>query len=72
MNLFNAVPYFDPLEALDAAKVCAPDYLLTDIMMPNMNGVDLAMAIKNAAPDCKVLIFSGQESSERLIKSANK
>ena len=39
--------------------------------MPNMNGVDLAMAIKNAAPDCKVLIFSGQESSERLIKSAN-
>ena len=71
MNLFNAVPYFDPREALDAAKQSPPDYLLTDVMMPGMNGVELAMAVKDVAPECKVLIFSGQEASETLIEKAN-
>jgi DNA-binding NtrC family response regulator len=71
MNLFNAVPYFDPQEALDAAKQRPPDYLLTDVMMPGMDGVELAMAVKAVAPECKMLIFSGQEASEKLIKKAN-
>jgi DNA-binding response OmpR family regulator len=38
MNLFNAVPYFDPQEALDAAQQSPSDYLLTDVMMPGMDG----------------------------------
>jgi YesN/AraC family two-component response regulator len=58
MNLFNAVPYFDSQEALDAAKQRPPDYLLTDVMMPGMDGVQLAMAVKTVAPECKMLIFS--------------
>ena len=28
MNLFNAIPYVDPLVALDAAKATPPDYLI--------------------------------------------
>jgi DNA-binding NtrC family response regulator len=71
MNLFNAVPYFNSQEALDAAKHKAPDYLLTDVLMPKMNGVDLAMAVKAVAPDCKILIFSGHEASQTLIEKAN-
>jgi DNA-binding NtrC family response regulator len=71
MNLFNAIPYFDPQEALDAAKHSPPDFLLTDVMMPKMDGVELAMAIRAVAPNCKMLIFSGQEASENLIKKAN-
>jgi DNA-binding NtrC family response regulator len=71
MNLFNAIPYFDPQKALDAANLSPPDYLLTDVMMPGMNGVELAMAVKAVAPECKVLIMSGQEASEKLIEKAN-
>jgi DNA-binding NtrC family response regulator len=71
MNLFNAIPYFDPQEALDAANLSPPDYLLTDVMMPGMNGVELAMAVKAVAPECRVLIISGQEASEKLIEKAN-
>ena len=71
MNLFNAMPYFDPLQALDAAKETPPDYLLTDVVMPGMDGVELARAIKAIAPECKILIFSGQENSAKLIEKAN-
>ncbi|NYF53983.1 response regulator [Tunturiibacter gelidoferens] len=71
MNLFNAVPYFDPLAALEAARISPPDYLLTDVMMPGLNGVELAMAVRAIAPGCKMLIFSGQESSGAMIEIAN-
>jgi len=70
MNLFNAVPYFDPLEALEAAKQSAPDYLLTDVVMPGMSGVELAIAVKAVAPGCKMLIISGQIEAEELIAKA--
>jgi DNA-binding NtrC family response regulator len=70
MNLFNAIAYSDPLLALQAAQRKPPDYLLTDVVMPGMNGVELAIQVKAVAPQCKMLIFSGQEDSERLIEKA--
>jgi DNA-binding NtrC family response regulator len=70
MNLFNGIPYSDPLRALQAAKQKPPDYLLTDVVMPGMNGVELAIQVKAVAPQCKMLIFSGQEDSQRLIEKA--
>jgi DNA-binding NtrC family response regulator len=70
MNLFNAIAYSDPLVAFEAAKQKAPDYLLTDVVMPGMNGVELAMEVRAVAPKCKMLIFSGQEDSEKLIDKA--
>jgi DNA-binding NtrC family response regulator len=70
MNLFNAIAYSDPLLALQAAEQKPPDYLLTDVVMPGMNGIELAIQVKAVAPQCKMLIFSGQEDSEKLIEKA--
>jgi DNA-binding NtrC family response regulator len=70
MNLFNAIPYSDSRVAFEAAKQKAPDYLLTDVVMPGMNGVELAIEVKAVAPKCKMLIFSGQEDSKKLIDKA--
>lgn len=71
MNLFDAVAYTNPLEALEAARRQPPDYLLTDVMMPEMDGVELAMQVCAAAPGCKLLIFSGQMDAEEKINRAN-
>ena len=70
MNLFDAVPYIDPQAALEAAKVAPPDYLISDIDMPEMSGVELAILLKQEIPTCKVLLFSGQFGASDLIRSA--
>jgi DNA-binding NtrC family response regulator len=72
MNLFDAVPFADPREALEAAKVGAPDYLISDIVMPEMTGIELAISIRRDMPDCKVLLFSGKLGALELIQKAEK
>ena len=71
MNLFDAKPFTDPAGALEAARQEAPDYLISDIVMPGMNGIELAMAIQGVAPSCKVLLFSGQVGAEEMVQAAN-
>jgi DNA-binding NtrC family response regulator len=70
MNLFDAVPYIDPIEALEAARSEPPDYLISDITMPGMTGIELAIVIKREIPICKVLLFSGHVDAARLIEEA--
>jgi len=72
MNLFNAIPYVDPLVALEASKTTPPDYLISDIAMPGMTGIELAIAIRSQFPACKVLLFSGQVGAPALIEEAEK
>ncbi len=70
MNLFDAVPYTHPQAALEAAKAAPPDYLISDIVMPEMSGVELAILLKQEIPTCKVLLFSGQVGASDLLRSA--
>jgi DNA-binding response OmpR family regulator len=61
---------YDGKSALEIAEVIPPDLLLSDVVMPGMNGIDLAVAIKQAIPACKVLLFSGQATTASLLDSA--
>ena len=70
MNLFDAKPYGCPLEALAAARANTPDYFISDISMPKMNGVELAITIRQDLPGCKVLLFSGEDTSAALVQDA--
>jgi DNA-binding NtrC family response regulator len=70
MNMFDAIPYSDPLAALQAAKDSPPDHLISDIVMPGLNGIDLAIAMQLEAPRCKILLFSGQLGAPDLIEKA--
>jgi DNA-binding response OmpR family regulator len=67
---FVARPFVDPLEALLAAEFQEPDLLITDVMMPQLNGVDLGVQFKAIHPRCKVMLFSGQASTMDLLKDA--
>jgi len=72
MNLFDAVPYQDPIMALREADHTPPDYLISDITMPGMNGIELAIAIQAKVPACKVLLFTGQIGATELVEEARK
>ncbi len=67
---FRAVAAYGGRSALELAKKIEPDYLLTDVRMPEMNGVELAIAVKNLLPKTKVLLFSGHAGVSDIITQA--
>ena len=71
MNGLSATAFTQPLEALEAARLQAPHLLLTDVMMPTLNGVELAIQVKALCPECKVMLFSGQASTVNFLAEAS-
>jgi DNA-binding response OmpR family regulator len=69
-NGIMAMIAYDAASALKVAAAFPPDLLLSDVAMPGMNGIELALAIKQALPQCSILLFSGQASSVDLLKTA--
>jgi len=67
---FQATSFTDPEMALRVAETSKPSLLITDVMMPQMNGIQLAVQVQSVCPDCKVLLFSGQASTGNLLGSA--
>ncbi len=65
-----ALAAYNGESALEMALLVPPNLLLSDVVMPGMNGIELALAVKKAIPDCEVLLFSGQASAVDLLEHA--
>jgi CheY-like chemotaxis protein len=67
---FQATTAYDGWNALQVAGILQPDYLLSDVLMPRMNGVDLAIAIRKMYPAARILLFSGQAGITEILRAA--
>src|SRR5580658_11319941 len=67
---YAATTAFDAPEALEIALLSPPELLITDVSLPGMSGIELAITIRRIFPDCKVLLFSGQAATSDLLTSA--
>ncbi len=58
---YRVIPSSSPLEAIKAARNSKSrvDLLLSDVVMPGMNGKELAEKLKDLLPDLKCLFMSG-------------
>ena len=65
---FRAVRTYDAQTALQIAVKLKPDFLLTDVSMPIMNGVELALEITKLLPATKILLFSGQAGTSDILR----
>jgi two-component system cell cycle sensor histidine kinase/response regulator CckA len=65
-----AAPTGDVAEALLRQHLCDIDLLVTDVIMPEINGIDLAAKLKTLCPKLKVLFMSGYAAGA-LGKQAN-
>ncbi|HLJ79131.1 MAG TPA: response regulator [Acidobacteriaceae bacterium] len=57
-------------EAVDMISTWAPELALVDVALPGMNGIDLALAIRKAQPNCRLLLISGQQATHDLLAAA--
>ena len=62
--------FTNPLEVLNIADSQTPDLLVSDVMMPELSGIDLAIQLRKRHPQCKVLLFSGQAATADLLRTA--
>jgi DNA-binding NtrC family response regulator len=69
---FSATAFTDPLKALRSAENRSPDFLITDVIMPQLNGIDLGVQFKAIYPGCRILLFSGQAATADFMESARK
>jgi DNA-binding response OmpR family regulator len=67
---FRALAFDDPTIALSAASIKQPDALISDVIMPRMSGIDLAIRVRTAYPKCMVLLYSGQIHTADLLAQA--
>lgn len=69
-NGFHATVAYDGLEAIGLAQESQPDILLCDVIMPGINGIDVAIQVRALHPGCKILLLSGQAGVENLLQNA--
>jgi DNA-binding response OmpR family regulator len=69
---YTAIPAYDAEEALETALMMPPELLLTDVMLPGMSGIELAVKVKRIFPDCKILLFSGQAATSDMLAVASR
>ena len=63
---YRVMTAYDGVSGFGLATGTPPDLLITGMTMLGMNGVDLALLVKSAIPECKILLFSGQSPQEML------
>jgi CheY-like chemotaxis protein len=65
---FQATAFDHPAKAIAACAELTPTLLISDVMMPVMTGIELAIHFRKAQPDCKILLFSGQATTADLLE----
>jgi len=67
---FEATAVFSGQDAIDWAKRTRPDVIVSDVVMPEMNGIEVAKSIREFLPQCRVILFSGQALTNDLLAEA--
>ncbi|HUO60634.1 MAG TPA: response regulator [Candidatus Acidoferrales bacterium] len=67
---FDATAVYTGTGAVERARSEQPDLIISDVIMPDMNGIEAAINIRSFLPTCKILLFSGQASTADLLERA--
>ena len=54
-------------EAVERAAALAPDIVLLDLTMPVMDGVTALPHVRDAAPECEVVVLTASDGEENLL-----
>jgi CheY-like chemotaxis protein len=71
-NGFAASAAYSGKSALEKMRSGPPDVVISDVVMPGMSGIELAIAIRDSYPGCKILLFSGNAATGDLLETARR
>ena len=67
---FDARAVYSGEEGVELARSFEFDFLVTGVVMPQMNGIDAAIQISKLLPKCKILLVSGDNDTSALLHNA--
>lgn len=70
LNGYDASAVYTGTAAVESARAMKPDLVISDVIMPDMNGIEAAISIRGFLPTCKILLFSGQAATADLLENA--
>lgn len=69
---YDALAFYDAENTLIACANQRPDFVISDVSMPGMSGVELAVQLTDRFPSCAILLFSGQAGTLEVLESARR
>ena len=70
MDGFEATVAYSGETGVELARSREFEYLVTGVVMPQMNGIEAAIEICKLLPECKVLLVSGHDDACALLQVA--
>ena len=69
-NGFIAEAAYSGPQAIELAQRRCPELVLSDVMMPQVDGVEAAISIREHCPDTRIVLFSGQAATVEILARA--
>jgi DNA-binding NtrC family response regulator len=63
----RVVTFNDPVEALHGLDAAAPTFLVSDLLMPRMNGFEFLREVSRRRPELPCVLITGNPLDERRI-----
>jgi CheY-like chemotaxis protein len=70
MNGYDASAVYTGTAAVESARKLQPELVISDVILPDMNGIEAAISIRGFLPTCRILLFSGQAATADLLENA--
>ena len=67
----DVVVYNNPIEAVEYLKLEQPDLIISDFLMPEMNGLDFLRKAKSLYPEVSMILLTAYADKENAIKTIN-
>lgn len=68
---YDALPCYNGEAAIEAARAQCPDFVLSDVIMPRLNGVETVLKIREICPHARVILLSGNAATANLLAQAH-
>ena len=72
MQGYRTATASDGVMALRLSLELRPDLVFSDVVMPRMNGVQLAIELREKLPSTKILLFSGNAATADILEVARR
>jgi len=72
MRRYDARVAYSAERAVELIAEWQPELAVLDVILPEMNGIDLAIVIKANHPKCHVILFSGHTNTAMLLEEAGR